>query len=264
MLSQSFKQSAHLMTLFAFDNFAQATITESADIKFSANNSTEQLKIITVKEIESPITPVILFNGSGYFVQVFDSAGRVINSRDKLKISAIGRFHQFDKQRHTVNGFFQRRIFHFPCAVPVFHPSVVFKERDIIGHCLNPKDDAEFIIHLDGYTAHPMFDTGSFNPRVKVIAHFVLVAAMEFTAEESGDILGFNRVNGSADNFVIDRFKVASLLEDYISGVFDLHKAPVAVIGKMTNDRTVLFNDFIQLPMNTFDIDVVSKLLALS
>jgi hypothetical protein len=143
----------------------------------------------------------------------------------------------------------------------MFHPAVVFKERDIIGHSLNPKNQAELVIHLDGYSAHPMFDTGSFDSRVEVIAHFILVAAVKFTAQECGDILGFNRVNSGADDFVVDQFKVASLLEDYISGVFDLHKAPVIIIGTVANNRTVLPDDLIQLLMNAFGTDVISKLL---
>jgi hypothetical protein len=262
MLSQSFKKPGYLMAFFVFDNFTQTTITESTDVKFSANNSTEQLKVIAVKEIESSTTSVAIFNGPGYFVQVFYSAGRVVDSGDKLNIPAIGCFHQFDKQRHAVNRFFQRRIFHFPCAVPVFHSSVVLKERDIIGYGLNSKDDTELVIHLYGYFAHPMFDTSSFNPRVKVIAHFILVAAVELTAKECGNILGFNRVNGGADNFVIDRFKIVFFLEDYVSSVFDLHKAPVILIDKVTNDRAVLPDDFIQLTMKIFNVDVVSNFLS--
>ena len=87
MLSQSFKKSGYLMALFVFDDFAQATITESTDVKFSANNSTEQLKVITIKEIESSTTSAAILNGPGYFVQVFYSAGRVINGGDKLKVA---------------------------------------------------------------------------------------------------------------------------------------------------------------------------------
>jgi hypothetical protein len=40
------------MPLFAFDHFAQALVAESDDIKFSAGNSPEQLKVIAVKEIK--------------------------------------------------------------------------------------------------------------------------------------------------------------------------------------------------------------------
>ena len=264
MLSQSLKKPGHLVPLFVLDDFTQRAITESADVKFTADDRTEQFKVIAVKEIESSIASVILFNGPGYFVQVFDSAERVIDSRDKLNVPAIGCFHQSDKQRQAVNGFFQRRIFHFPCAVPVFHPSVVFKERDVIGHSFNSKNEAELVIHLYGDFTHSMFNTSSFDPCAKIIAHFILVTAMELTPKECGDIFGFDRVDGGADNFIIDRFKITFFLEDYISSVFNLHKAPVIVIYKVPNNRTVLPDDFIQLAMNTFDIDVISKFLGLT
>jgi len=262
MFSQSFKKSGHLMPLFAFDDLAQGFITETADVKFTADNSTEQFKVISIKEIESPVTAVILFERAGYFVQVSDSAGRVINGRDKLNVPAIGCFHQFDQHRQAINGFFQRRSFHFPCTVPMFHPSVVFKERDIISYSLNTKDDTELVIHLDGNFAHSMFNASSLDPRVKVIAHFILIAAVEFTAKECGNILGLDRVNGSADDFIIDGLKVALPLKDDIRSVFDLHKTPVIAMGKVPDDRTVLSDNFVQLSMNTPDIDVVSKILS--
>jgi hypothetical protein len=263
MLPQSFKKSRHLMTLFVFDDLTQGFVAEPADVKFTADNSTEQRKVIAVKEIEPLITAVIFFDRPGYFVQVFDSAGRVINSRDKLNVPAIRCFHQFEQHRQAVNGSFQRRIFHFPSAVPVFHPSVVFEERNIIGHSLNTKDDTKLIIHLDGNFTHPMFDTGPFDPCVKIITHFVLIAAVKFAAKECGDIPGLDRVNGCADNFIINRLKIALLVEDDISGVFDLHKTPVIAVDKVPNDRTVLPDDLIQLPMNAPDINVISEFLSL-
>ena len=262
VLPQSFQKPGYLMALFAFDNFAQGFVTKATDVKFTTDNSTEQFKVVTIKEIEATITAVIFFDRPGYFVQVFDFAGRVINSRDELNVSAIGCFHQFDKHRQTVNGFFQRRSFHFPCAVPVFHPSVVLKERDIIGHSFNPKDDTELIIHLYGNFAHSMFNTSSFDPRVKVIAHFILIAAVEFTAKECGNVLGFDRVNGSANDFIVDRLKVTFSFENDVCSVFELHKTPVIAIGKVPDNRTVLSDDFIQLSMKTLDIDVIGKLLS--
>jgi len=262
MFSQSLEQSGHLMALFALDGFTQAAIAESADIEFAADNRTEQLKIIIVKKIKPSITAVVLFDGSGYFVQVFDPAGRVVNRRDKLKISAIGRLHQFDKHRQAVNGFSQRRRFHFPCAVPVFHPSVVLKKRNIIGDRLNAKNQTELVIHLDGNRSHPMFDTGPLTPRVEGITHFILIAAVEFTTEERGDILGFDRVNGGTDNFVIDQFKIAFLPEEDVRGVLDLHKAPVVVIDKMPKDRAIASDKMIQLAMKSFNIDIIGKLLS--
>jgi hypothetical protein len=250
------------MSTFAMQDTLKIAVLESADIELAPNNGTKKIKVVTVKEIEPSITSIIIFDRSGYFVQVFDSARRVINSRDKLDISAIGCFHQFDQNRHAVNRFFQRRILHFPCAVPVFHPTVVLKERNIIRHSLDSKNETELVIHLYGYFAHPMFDTSSFDPRVKIIAHFILIAAVEFAAKKCGDILGFDRVYGGADNFAIDQFKVTSSLEYDVCSVFNLYKTPMIVIDKVLNNRAVLPDGFIQLPMNTLDVDVIRKLLS--
>lgn len=108
-----------------------------------------------------------------------------------------------------------------------------------------------------------MFNTGSFNPCAKVVSHFILVAAVKLAAKECGDILGFNQVNGGANDFVVDRLEIPFSFEDYVSSVFYLHKAPVIVIDKIANDWAVLSDYFIQLTMNTFNIYVISKLLSL-
>jgi len=263
VLPQPLKKSGHLVALFVFDDVSQGFVTEPTDVTFPPDNRTEQFQVVTVKEIKTTITAVVVFDRPGYPVEVSDGDGRVIDSRDKRQISAIGSFHQIDQQGQAVEGFFQRCGLHFPGAVAMFHLSVVCKEGHIIGHRFHPKDDTELVIHLDGHLTHSMFDTGSFHPGVEGIAHFILVAAVEFPAKEGGNILGFDRVNRGAHNFVIDRFKITLSLEDDIRGIFDLHQAPVIVVAKVPDDRAVLPDDFIELTMQSFYIDIVRQLLGL-
>ena len=47
-----------------------------------------------------------------------------------------------------------------------------------------------------------MFDASAFNADVEAIAHYVLIVAVEFAAEESSDVLGFDGVD---DNLTIAR-----------------------------------------------------------
>ena len=264
MFSHSFEQSGYLMSILACHYPAEIAVAKSADAEFSANYGTEQIKVITVKEIESAVTAVIVLNGFGYPVEVFDSAAGIIDTSGKLKIPAIGRLHQFGQHSKAVNGFSQRRIFHFRCSVPMFHPSAVLKKRDIISHCFNSKDDTELVIHLYGNLAHPMFDAGSFYPRVKVIAHFVLICCMEFAAKERGYIFGFDRENCSSYDFFVNRLKVIFVLKDNICCIFNLHNAPMIITGKMSDYRTILSGDFIKLAVNFLYIDAICQHLGLA
>ena len=263
MLSQSFQHPGNLMAFFIVENFSQRLIAESADVEFAAEHCSKQCEIIVVEEIKPAIAPILLFDGPGYFVQVFDTAGRIINRGDKVQIPAIGCFHQFDQQRHAVNRFFQRRSFHLPRAVPVFHPAVVLKKRNIISDRLDTNCQAEFVIHFDSNRPHSMFDAGSLNTRVKPIAHFVFVAAVEFAAEEGGDLVGPDRMNGGSDNLVIDGFQVILTLKEDVGGVFNLHKAPMVGVVKMADNRTIEPDNFVQMPMHAFDVDGIGQLLSL-
>ena len=49
-----------------------------------------------------------------------------------------------------------------------------------------------------------MFDPGSFDACVEVVAHLVLIAVIELSAKKSGYVLGFYGVDGSAGKVAID------------------------------------------------------------
>jgi hypothetical protein len=59
----------------------------------------------------------------------------------------------------------------------------VVEKVDVTDCGLDPDDETELVVHLDGRGAHMMFDAGSFDARVKVISHFVLVVAVELAPE---------------------------------------------------------------------------------
>ena len=262
MFSQSLEQSRYLMSTLAGQVSTEITILKSADVKFTLDDGTEQIEVIAGKKIEPTITADIIFYWSGDLVQVPHAAAWIINRRDEVKIPAIGISHHLKQDWQTVDRFPQRRDFHLPRAVTMFHPSVVLKKRNVIGYGLDTKNKAEFVIHLYGDFAHMMPDAGSLNSGMKVVAHLVGVIAVEFTSKKRGDILRFDRVNSGAHNLIIYRLKIALSLKDNVCSIFDLHDTPMITVGKVANNGTVLSDDSVKLSMYAFDVYLIGQLLS--
>ncbi|MBA7548763.1 hypothetical protein ES705_41230 [subsurface metagenome] len=262
MFSQSLEQSRDLMSTLAGQVSTKITILKSADVKLASNDGTEQIEVIAGKKIEPTITAGVIFCRLGDLIQGSRCAAWIINRRDEVKIPAIGISHHLKQDWQTVDRFPQRRDFHLPRAVTMFHPSVVLKKRNVIGYGLDTKNKAEFVIHLYGDFAHMMPDAGSLNSGMKVVAHLVGVIAVEFTSKKRGDILRFDRVNSGAHNLIIYRLKIALSLKDDVCSIFDLHDTPMITVGKVANNGTVLSDDSVKLSMYAFDVYLIGQLLS--
>ena len=55
----------------------------------------------------------------------------------------------------------------------------MFEKRDVVGGRLDAQHDPVLVVHFDGGLSHVVFDAGSLNAGVKVIAHVILVVAVE-------------------------------------------------------------------------------------
>ena len=86
----------------------------------------------------------------------------------------------------------------------MFYQSVVLEEGDVIYGGLDSKNQAKLIIHLDGNRTHGVLDPGSLDACIEVVAHLTLVSLMELSAKESGDVVRFDGVNGSAGEMPVD------------------------------------------------------------
>jgi len=214
-----------------------------------------------VEEVEASIAALIVFCRPENLFQVFQRRSGVINLRDELKISTVGGPHQITDKGHAIDGLLERCVFHGRGPIPMFHLSVVLEKRDIVGHRLDAQDQPVFVIHLDGGLAHMMLDPSAFDPSVKIIAHFVPVSASELAAKKSSDVLGFNRVDGCPDQFLINRLQVDLTRKDDIGGVFDLHEAPMIPGFKMANDRAESIGELIELVMKSLRLDLIGQRL---
>ena len=238
--SESFQQPGGLGGGFAREEFSQSAVGEPVDEEFAADDRIEEVEVFAVKNIEPSECSVAVCGGTGDFIECFDVGRRVVNGGDEIEVAAVGGGHDFGKRRQAVDGFLHRGEFHFPCAVAVFHPSVVKEETDIVGGDFHAQDDAHLVIHLDGCFSHVVFDARALDACVEVVADFTGVVAVEFAAQECGDIVRLDAVDRGADEFFIERLEVLAAFEDDVCGVFHLHDAPVAAAGEMPQDGAVL------------------------
>lgn len=253
MFSQSLEQPRYLRSTLTRQTAKKVTILKSADVEFPSKEGTEKIKVVAGKKIKAAITEDIIFYWSGDLVQVPDAAAWIVNCRDEVQIPAIGIRHPLQQDWQTVDRFPQWGHFHLLPAVPMFHPSAVLEKRNVIRHGLDTKNKAQLVIHLYPDVAHIMPDIGSLDSGMEVVAHLVGVVAVELASKKRRNILGFNRVNGSADHLIIDWRQIALSLKDKVCRIFDLHKTPMIPVGKVANHRTVLFDDSVQARQGTLN-----------
>ena len=215
------------MGSFSWEDVSDMAVLESADIEFSGYNGTEQIEIIAMEEVESSPTALAIMDGFGDLIEITDGRGGIVDRGDKIEVSAICGLHQFEEDREAVNGLFNRRDLHSPCSIAMFHPSVVFEERDVIGHCFDAKNHCAFIVHLDGDLFHVVLDACSFNAGMKIIAYFPIELPCESTTKKCGDMVGFHRMDGGTHQLLVNGLQFALALEDDIHGILNLHEAPM-------------------------------------
>jgi hypothetical protein len=114
---------------------------------------------------------------------------------------------------------------HAASSVFVFYLAVVLEEGDIHHRGLDPQDQPELVVHLDRHRPHGVLDARSLNARIEPVTHLILVVAVQFPAQESGDVVRFHRVDGGPRQPLIDGLQVALALKHDVGGELDLIQA---------------------------------------
>jgi len=252
MLSQTFEHSGYLMAGLGTQPLTQVAVLKSADIKLSPKEGLEQIKIITMKEIEASVATITGIARPGNPIQIANRRRGVIDRREEFQVATVGCLHPFRQNSQAIDGFLQRCHFHVPGSVAVFHPSVVFEEGNIIRYGFDTKHQAVLVVHFNGHLTHVMPEAGPFRPGMEISAHLVLVTAVQLASQKRSNVLGFNRVNGGTNKFVIDRLEVPLVAKHHVRSIFYLQEAPVVTGSKMANHRTVFAYDLIELAMEAF------------
>jgi hypothetical protein len=250
--SEALEHSGDLGAGFVRHDDAKRTVLESMDGKFSTDHSLKELQVFAVEEIEPAIGSLTIRGGLRDLVKIFDAHGGLFDGGDEFQVTSVRRFHQFPKNGKAINGFLQRGFFHFPSAIPMFHLPVVFEKTDVIDGRLNAQNDPLFVIHLNRDPAHMMLNSSSFDSGMEIIADLSLIGPVEFSSQEGCDLLGFDGVDRRTDDGLIKRAQIPLEFESHIRGKLDLHQGPMIPRREMPEDRTELFRDVIQSPVEEF------------
>jgi hypothetical protein len=136
----------------------------------------------------------------------------------------------------------------------LFHLAVVFEKGHIVGRTFRPRHDGELVIQFDTSWPHVVGEACALDAGAKIVAEFILVGRGELSAEEGGDLIGFERVNGGVHDGVIQGLEIALAVEEAVGGIFNLHEVPVIVCADMMHNGTKAFNPAIETSMKLFGL----------
>jgi hypothetical protein len=261
MQPQSLQDAGDLSPAFIPQIASQGPVTQSTKVKLTSSDHRKQFLVLLSKEIEAFIAAFGAVGGLGDLQQFLRAIPRVRKGRDKFQIAVIGGFKQTAQREKTVNTTFQRRhLFHLAAILLVYLPKG-FKLAHIIDSSLNSQYQPILIVHFDNHCTHMVTNAGSQDPGIKIIADFALIIGMEFISQKGGEIVRFDRENGTASEGIIKPLKVSLFLEDQVRSIFSLSNRPVIGQAQLVGDRTVLTRQDIQHLMQVGDPDLITYVL---
>jgi hypothetical protein len=146
----------------------------------------------------------------------------------------------------------------------MFYRSVVLKKGDIVYRDLNSQNQAKLIVHLYGNRAHAVFDPGSLDACVEIIAHLTFIVPMKLSAKEGCDVFRLYGMNGGTSQMFIDGLKILLGPEHDIGCIFGLHDAPVISHAELFDDRTKTFCKKIEPCVEQFNFEGIRKTLSVT
>ena len=202
--SQALEYPRDLGPALVLENGAKPPAGQAADVELASEQGGEHSKVITMEEVEAAEGPFSFANGPGDLVQVLDAIGGIVEGGEKVEVAAVRGPHQFAQNGQAVDGLLDRSELERAGPVSLFHLSVVLEKANVVGHGLDPQDEAVFVIHLDGHLPHVVLDASALDACVEVAAQLVEVVAVELAAQKHSDLLGFDRVNRGADQSLVE------------------------------------------------------------
>jgi hypothetical protein len=85
---------------------------------------------------------------------------------------------------------------------------------------------------------HTVFDPGSLDSCVEVIAHLTFITLVELSSEKGRDVVRLYGVDGGTGEMSIYSLEVLLMLERDICCILNLHNAPVIAQSKSFDDGT--------------------------
>src|SRR5208283_5110633 len=119
----------------------------------------------------------------------------------------------------AVDGLFDRGKGARRRSLPMFYPTVVLEEGDVVGSGLDAQDTTEFVIHLDRATAEAMLDAGPFNPGGELRTDLLGQLRGDLAAEKGGDLLRLHAQHRLSGELLVERPQRGGGAEHQIGGI---------------------------------------------
>jgi len=261
MQAEALELARDLSCSFLCQMGTKVLVLKAADVVFAPSDGFKEQLIVWVKEIESGDGSVVIFGGTGQFLQFVVSGTGVVDDGDEFEIPTISCGEKLAQCRKAVNGFLHGSPLGFPASIAMFYLTVVFEKGDVIDGGLNAEDERELVVHLDGDRSHGVLDASAFNANVEAIPHFVLIVAVEFASEEGGDVVGFDRMDRRSCQVIVNGRQIRLSFENNVGGVLGLIDAPMIGEPKMLVDGTETPGKFVEFPMKAASLPAVGNLL---
>ncbi len=263
MRVQAFEHTRELRTGVGRQDAPQGGVAEAVDLPLAARQGGEKGQVVGAAQVEATITAVVQAGRLRQLVDLLDACGRIGQIGEEGQIAAIGRAEHLTQGGQAINRLLHGGEFGLSGAVAMFHPPVVTKERDVVDGRFDAQNQGLLVIELEGDWSPMVLQARPFDARVKVMTAFILVVAGEFAAEKGGDIGGLDRVDGGADQGLVEGAQVLLPVEDEVGGILHLHQAPVIGGSKARRDRATARGQTIKGGMQLVDREGVGERLRL-
>ncbi len=120
----------------------------------------------------------------------------------------------------------------------MFYLAVVLEKGQVVDRGFDAQDEAELVVELEGNRPHGVFDPRAFDADVETVAHLAFELRHQLLAQEGGDVVRLDGVDGGAAEVLIDGLKIGLFAEYDVGRVFALVHAPVIVRSEGAMDRT--------------------------
>ena len=147
-------------------------------------------------------------------------------------------------------------------AITLFHGTVGFKKRHVVGGAFDARHNGELVVELDAGRPHLVTNACTLNAGIEIVADLSLVVAGEFTAQKSCYILRFNGMDSGVNDVVIQWQELSLAMKQDIGRIFDLHETPVVTVSKQPLNRAELFGPAVKPSVQLFGIKAIRQFLS--
>jgi len=232
------------------------------DGEFSPDQGFKELLIVGVEEVVSLVGPTVCLDRCRELAQGLDPNGGIVERRQEREVPLVGCLHQVMEGRcQTIDGLFQRGHLEGLGPIPLFYRPVVLKKGDIRDRHLNAEDEPEFVIEFQAHRAHVVFEPGAFEAGGEGGPECLVIPPRQLAAQEGGHILGFDGMDGSPAQDLIEIRERVPTGKENVRGILHLHETPVILHAESPEDWTILGGKLVQGPMEQGHLPGISELL---